>query len=169
MELRAHGHRELAQELVERGLEWYHARTYEQAAELTGRALWSIKWNHAIWLDWAGEYADARRPYEQLIEVYPDDITFLGNLGVLAARLGDKAEALRITEMLSTRDDVFSVRSSTHWRARIAAQLGDRDQALGLVREALSKGRWTMDFHADWAMEPLWDDPTFQELLEPKG
>jgi DNA-binding SARP family transcriptional activator len=169
IELRAHGHRDVAQEFVERGLAWYRARTYEEAAELTGRAPSIIKWNHAVWLDWAGGYAEARRLYEQLIEDAPEDVTFLANLGVLAARLGDKAEALRIDARLGRRNDVYSVRSSTHHRASIAAQLGERDRALGFMREALSRGRWTMDFHADWAMEPLWDDPTFQELLEPKG
>jgi tetratricopeptide (TPR) repeat protein len=168
IELRVHGHRELADEIVERGLGWYRARTHEEAAELTGRTPHVIKWNHAAWLYWAGHYAEARQLYEQNLEEQPDYWPYLGGLAVVAAQMGDESEALRIDQLLST-DDVYLVRSSTRYRAAIAAQLGHRDRALALVRESLAKGSWTLDFHLNLEMEPLWDDPAFQQLLEPKG
>ena len=57
----------------------------------------------------------------------------------------------------------------TMWRARIHALLGERDVALGMIREALRQGYPHVHaLHTDVAFEPLRDYPPFQELLRPK-
>ena len=56
------------------------------------------------------------------------------------------------------------------WRARIAAALSQRTDALALLREAFAQGQsYRAWLHADVAFESLREDPGFRELLEPKG
>jgi hypothetical protein len=95
--------------------------------------------------------------------------------GILAARLGNRDEARRISDELRLCD---RERCSGHnytggptWRrARIAAALGDRDGAVRLLRQVLGVSfpydHWvTEQFLED---EPLRDYPPFQELIRPK-
>lgn len=58
----------------------------------------------------------------------------------------------------------------TLWRARIAAVLNERSDALTLLREAFAQGEaYGAWLHADAAFESLRGDAGFRELLEPKG
>jgi hypothetical protein len=60
-----------------------------------------------------------------------------GARGVLAARAGDRAAALRADAELAHRP---RTPGALLWRARIAAALGDRARAATLVREAVARG-----------------------------
>jgi hypothetical protein len=57
-------------------------------------------------------------------------------------------------------------------RARIAALLGDPEQAMTLLQQSFDLGagwgRWPL-LHSDIDFESLHDYPPFQELLRPKG
>ncbi len=56
------------------------------------------------------------------------------------------------------------------FRAGIAAQLGETDRAIHLLRQAVAAGYCEyMWIHSHPPFEPLWDDPEFQEILRPKG
>ena len=49
------------------------------------------------------------------------------------------------------------------------AQLGDREAAVKLLRDAFSKGyAYTIDLHRDETLEPLRDYPLFQKLMQPR-
>jgi hypothetical protein len=91
-------------------------------------------------------------------------------LGVVEARGGDRQEALRIGQQIEALDCPYAFGDDTRWRARIAAQLGQHEQAISLLRQAfadgLAYGSW---LHADMDLEPLSAHPAFQELLKPKG
>ena len=55
-------------------------------------------------------------------------------------------------------------------QATIAAQLGDLDRAMVLLREAHARGRpFGVLLHCDMDLEPLRDYPPFQEFSRPKG
>ena len=55
-------------------------------------------------------------------------------------------------------------------RARIAAALGEPDEAVALVRDALASGyRHSLALHRDVYLEPLRDYPPYQELTRPRG
>jgi len=55
-------------------------------------------------------------------------------------------------------------------RAFIASSLGEKDVAVKMLREAYAHGlRHDMESHIDVDLEPLWDYPPFQKLIEPKG
>jgi hypothetical protein len=62
-------------------------------------------------------------------------------------------------------------RGTVSWlRACIAAQGGERDQALELLRVALAHGVGAGDYlHVYAFLEPLHGYPPFEELIEPKG
>jgi hypothetical protein len=57
------------------------------------------------------------------------------------------------------------------WRAKIAAAMGDYDQAVALLRESFHLGvpPGRMTLHFDYDVADLRDYPAFQELLRPKG
>jgi len=102
----------------------------------------------------------------------------LTQLGVVAARQGDREEALRIFRLLEERGRAFpTYRSSweiwhyTYGPAQIAAALGERERAVELLRETIagSGAFYSMEFHSNRNLESLWDYPPFQELLRPKG
>ena len=58
----------------------------------------------------------------------------------------------------------------SHARARIAAALGDRQQAVALLQRAFAEGRpFDMDVHQNMDFESLRDYPPFPDLLKPKG
>jgi hypothetical protein len=55
------------------------------------------------------------------------------------------------------------------WRARIAAALGDRDGAVGLVRQALGEGQVYQDVHIIAEFANLRGYSPFDDLMRPKG
>ena len=60
--------------------------------------------------------------------------------------------------------------SNTYGRACIAAILGDKEQAVALLKESFLQGReFGTGVHKDFAFESLWDYPPFIEFLKPKG
>ena len=89
---------------------------------------------------------------------------------MLAARLGDRAEALRISVGLTGLNDTYDFGRDVYWQACIAALLGEREQAMVLLRESFARGRsFTDQLHRDMDLEPLPGYPPFEEFLRPKG
>ncbi len=169
-ELRAHGHRDAARGLIDESIAWFRSRpldTDESRAELAELLYQAERWG------------DAQRLYEELAAEYPETTAsrrcctaapYLAALGKLAARRGDREEALRISERLASlrypsRETLFH----TLERARIAALLGDRVEATTLI-QAFDKESWYRSWwQHDIDFESLHDYPPFQELLRPKG
>jgi hypothetical protein len=82
-------------------------------------------------------------------------------LGNLAARRGDREEALRILEELH-REKHFG------WCAGIAALLGERERAMELIREACANGASPRFMHADMDFESLRGYPAFEAFARPE-
>ena len=100
----------------------------------------------------------------------PASVEYLGWHGVLAARLGAAQEAHGVAERLRTIRPRYGFGSTTHWRACIAAQLGEPQRAVNLLTQAFSEGYWFQtQLHRTIDLEPLWGDAPFTELLRPKG
>jgi DNA-binding SARP family transcriptional activator/TolB-like protein len=162
-ELRVHGHREAAQEALSESIAWLSSQphdTEQSRVELAGLLYRAERWD------------EARSLYEELAEKYPENTWYLADIGRLAARTGDRDEALRISEDLRSPSHNLMEGYRTQARARIAAVLGDRQQAMTLLREAFDWGaqwnRWP-PLHSDMDFESLHDYPPFQEFLRPKG
>ncbi|MDH3459170.1 MAG: FlgO family outer membrane protein, partial [Gemmatimonadota bacterium] len=162
-ELRVHGHREAAQEALRESIAWLTSQPHDterSRAELAGLLYRAEQWD------------EARTLYEGLAEEFPENTWYLADIGRLAARTGDRDEALRISEDLRSPSHNLMEGYRTQARARIAAVLGDRQQAMTLLREAFDWGaqwnRWP-PLHCDMDFESLHDYPPFQEFLRPKG
>ncbi len=112
-------------------------------------------------------------PSERYVEKYGFDPWIEGYLSVLAARRGDRDDALRQARRWEAFQNKQLYHRGLNWRARIAAILGDRDEAVRLLREQFKEGRpWAealQQFHAEVDFESLQTYPPFQELIRPKG
>lgn len=57
----------------------------------------------------------------------------------------------------------------TFWRVHIASLLGEKEQAVRLIRDSLKQGLSYSRLHADMDLEPLYDYSLFKEMIKPKG
>lgn len=159
-ELRAHGHVALGDEMARRALSWERDND-EETADLA----WTLRL--------AGEVAAANRILQDLLEGQTDeeiDLTLLGLLGVTAARAGDRAQADAAARRLAAIERPFDHGTATYWQACITAWLGEPADALSLLRQAFAEGlQHGVWLHRDPDLEPLWNEPGFRRLLEPRG
>ena len=161
-ELRAHGYLNEAMEIAGRVVTWYQERTLEQEASQEQRADLA----RALYIN--EQWENAQKLFRELAEEFPENIEYKGFLGRLAARLGDRKGALKISEELSRVDHPFLFGSHTYSRACIASLLGEQEQAVELLREAFSQGRpYGVYLHRDLDLESLREYPQFQQLLWP--
>ncbi len=184
LELRAHGRPDSALRVMQRAIDWYGARLAEDPEQPDNR------YGLARSLYWADRWSEARELLARLVAEIPkegapwrgigtaSDFDYLGLLGAVAARQGDRDEALRIAQRLGAIEGpnlLFG--HPTLWRAKIAALLGDRDRAVGLLRDAISQGLMPLDLtqglgyamwlHSDIDFESLRDYPPFENLMRP--
>ena len=171
LELAAHGYPEVAKEVLQRSIDWYRTRTSAPNASRLHR------YGLARSLYWAGHWQEARHLFADLLAEAPSDLDYLGYWGVATAREGDRAEALRISgQMVAFVRPYPLFGQPTLWRARIAAALGERDEAVGLVREAITEGLFPLDvaqgfgyamwLHCDIDFDLLRDCTPFKAVLE---
>ena len=161
---RANGHADPARATIERAIDWYERHPPDEAGQRTHR------YRYAIVLYEAERWSEAREIFAQVHSELPQSLSSLGYLGTSTARLGERADALRISAQLEAIDRPYLWGAHTWWRAYIAAVLGDRDVAVELLREAHAQGRsYSVLLHRDIDFESLRDFPPFQEFLRPKG
>jgi serine/threonine protein kinase/tetratricopeptide (TPR) repeat protein len=156
-ELRVHGYKQESLQVLERAFNWNKNRPRPSNFVMAPALYLAERWE------------EAQELYEALHKKAPDTIAYLGYLGCLAARRGDKQEALRISSLLENIDRPYIFGAHTFWRARIASLLGDKENAVRLIREALAQGRSYSALDPVMDFEPLQDYPPFQELIKPKG
>jgi serine/threonine-protein kinase len=166
LELQAHGHPDAAREAAERAVTWYHAQPAEDQSQPEYRYILARS------LELLGRYREADSLMQKLAAEDSSNVDYQGTLGVLAVRLGDRARAQRIDQALAALTWPYLTGYHTYYRAQIAAVLGDRDRAVGLLRDAIAQGAagdpWD-HLHSEPAFGSLRDYPPFQELLRPKG
>ncbi len=158
-ELRAHGHEEAAMEIANRAVEWYksHLTPTRHRYDLA-RALYLAK-----------RWDEAQPIFEKLAAEDPDNIDYRGFLGTLAVRRGNREKALEIFNELQQTDQPYLFGEHTYWCARLSSLLGDREQAVVLLKEAFAQGYESpIGLHREMDLETLRDYPPFQELVRPK-
>jgi len=162
-EARAHGHRDTSLEIVDRALTWFDQQPQAFKASPAGRQL-------------RGQLLYAREDWEQAAAIFAalaadsgDIVTALGYQGASAAHSGDADRAREFAARLSALPD--SRRGyATAWRAGIAALLGQRDEAVNLLRQAFGEGfPYGVWLHCDMNFESLHGYQPFDELLRPDG
>jgi tetratricopeptide (TPR) repeat protein len=172
-ELRTHGHREASLKMAGRAVEWYRSRIGEEARQEDirsglGDALYQTE-----------RWEEAKAVFAALAAEYPRNIFYKGSLGSLAARRGDRAEAMRIAEELRPIETPFPNGNNTYLSARILSLLGERERAFMLLREAVAQGYGGNDepdlygygfiYRHSMDLESLRGYPPFEELIKPKG
>ncbi len=180
VELRAHGHAAAADTALAQARDWLAARPPAEAASNEHR------FRVALVSYLAGRLADAQREFARLAAperlgrsdsratvAYTgdewDQVDYLGYLGAIAARQGEREPALRADQTLAGLKRLYLFGRHTVWRARIQALLGERDVAVGLLRDAIAQGYpQAHELHSDLAFESLRDYPPFRELVRPK-
>lgn len=172
LELSARGDHVAARSLAERALASYRqaleAWQSQESAELTvDQELGMVEF---LWR--AGLEDEAVKLGKRLLESAPENLAVITWNGILAARRGDRVEAEKAAEEITGAGKTVNERANhTFNRACIAAQLGDTDRALDLLRQTVALGPFDFwnQMRVDPDLEPLRDHPAFQELLRPKG
>jgi TolB-like protein/tetratricopeptide (TPR) repeat protein len=163
LELHAHGHAAAARRLASRSVAFYAALSETGRAGDFRRQL-----GEAYYL--SGRWDDAERFVRTQAMQRPDALHLQGRLGTIAARRGDRVEAERIAGSLAALERPYLLGENTYWRARIAALLGEHEEAVSLLRTAYAEGRrWWLDLHFEPDLASLRELPSFRELLRPKG
>jgi tetratricopeptide (TPR) repeat protein/TolB-like protein len=164
-ELRSHGHREAAIRMAEREIALLQARPPgDPAGSACQRCLMTA-------LMTAERWAAAKSIADSLLASSPDNMYWMGVVGMLAAHLGDTAQARQIAARLrDLKSDCNNVGEAARLRAQIAAQLGEKREAVALLKEAVANGdSYTRILGFQRDLEPLWDDPEYKEFIRPKG
>jgi hypothetical protein len=164
MELRAHGHRQAAEEVFDKALAWLGSRPVQESETAGHRFL--LAWT----LYGADRWEAARALAEELVAESPESMTYRGFLGLVAAHQGDGVLAEEQARWLAELQPPFFPSSPLVWRARIASASGDLDGAMSLLRQAFDRGfGWSNRHPAYHSFEPLYDLPEYQELMRPTG
>jgi len=163
-ELRVHGHPEKAAEVINNLIEWCESRPDEE------RATENYRFNYAITLGLSERWRESGSILEELYTEYPDNLDYLGYLGIYSARSGDNERARNIISQLAGVDRTYTFGGPIAFQAVIHGWLGDREEAVRLLRIAHRQGfRYGIDWHRNELFEPLWEYPAFQDLLRPRG
>jgi tetratricopeptide (TPR) repeat protein len=178
-ELRAHGYRDAARNVLQRTIDWLEARPPEEGRQ------WEWfgplrRYSLADCLYKLERWGEARVVYQELlaespagrVAEFPADplsTVALANLGAVAARVGEGERARAIGEQLAGKP---RGQLQLLARAKIAALLGEREEAVHLLREALQTGAWgtyMLRRHKDMDLEPLHGYPPFELFMRPRG
>jgi len=159
MELSVHGYPQDAQKYFALATEWYRNHPEaEDAGENLGAALYH-----------AGKYEEAQQIFQKISSEFPDNIEFIGYLGVIAARMGDKEKADKYAEELRHLSGRYLFGRHTFWRARIAALLNESEKAVNLLNESFAQGnRFGIYIHQTIDFETLHEYEPYLEVLRPK-
>jgi DNA-binding SARP family transcriptional activator len=161
-ELQAHGDSDGAQEVVARFPAWYDSLDPQQRARPDVRVLLG----RAHYL--AGRLDEARQEFAKVRTAMPASPAPLRYLGTIAARTGDTEAARAYSLELDQMTGLHLLGHHTLGRAAIAARLGEREQAVALLRRAVTEGvRFGTVLHSDPDLLVLADYAPFQEFMRP--
>ncbi len=164
IELRAHGHADDARLLLERAVTRAVAqRNAGKMSPLQRRMLVRLLYAAERW-------SDARIELAALAATDAGSLTHACGQGRIAAREGDRLRAIAMSDSLGRMTTNYLYGANTWCRAQIASLLGDRREAVTLLRASFASGRaYDLALHLDIDLEFLRDDPAFVELVRPKG
>jgi len=164
LEYDAHGQPDKAREYWVRYLDWLSTQD-EQDLD-TPR----IRRRKAETLLFLGRNEEALALSVALAKENPENIADLGRLGVVHAKTADRIGAERISEILIPMNQPFRGGDNTAWRAYIAGYLGDLDQAVRYLDQAIDEG-WEVGLnpHRSQYLKPLRGYGSFEQLVRPRG
>jgi serine/threonine protein kinase/tetratricopeptide (TPR) repeat protein len=167
-ELRAHGHKGAAIQILDQAVQWFESLPQAEKAIAANRL------DLARTFYTLDKWDEAETLFEGLHKESPDDnllgVAYYGYLGSIAARKGNREEALKISQKMKDNKTPYLLGDPTYRMARIAALLGDKEGAVYLLREAIKQGYdYTDLYFYPQDLESLQDYPPYQQLMKPKG
>jgi len=163
-EFRVQGHMEAYKEIADQAVGWYQNRLRMKEVN---EAMHS---DFATALYTAEKWDKAQAVFAELAEDDPENIEYKGRIGLLAARKGERDKALEIFKELESIDRPYLFGEHTYMCARIASLLGEKEEAVVLLRDAFAQGlKYGAYLHYEMDLEPIRNYKPFQELLKPKG
>jgi serine/threonine-protein kinase len=157
-EFGAHGDTTTEQRLARLVTVWFKTHASSSAAAAITRA-------HAWYLAGGLDSAAA------VLRTLPRDSVTLTRVAALAlvdAQRGDSSRARLVADSLAGTHPKWDFGQTTYWRAVIVARLGDKQQAVQLLRDANRQGRPMNTWHADEALAPLRGYRPFEALITPQ-
>jgi tetratricopeptide (TPR) repeat protein len=164
-ELMGHGHGAEAPAVLRRALQWINART-----DTTSQA--KVDLLHARVLYELGQFNEAQAIAAKVPRAgSPREGAPWALLGAIAARRGDRAEALRISSYLEPTPMNDLADHVERAQAEIAMALGDRERAMSHLLRACGRGcdSFLSFLESDYDLLALHGDPRFIALMRPKG
>jgi tetratricopeptide (TPR) repeat protein len=169
-ELRAHGHAQAASSVLARAISWHQSRPAQERGTQQRRE------HLARLLYVAARLDDADTLYRALLREYPtsrgypDNVLYVGYLGMIAARRGDSLRARELSVRLKAhqRAQAYPGQEAVVFRAKIAALLGAYDEALRLLVDGYGTGG-ADELHSDIDLEVLKDYPPYRRFIAPRG
>jgi len=166
-ELDAHGLAAPRDDALKRAVVWCGRRTQSDFGD--GALAFDCLEAYAL----TGRTKELAALAEPMLQAREDDIMVLGLLGLAAALRSDRSVATRFAKQIEVQTRPGGGRGLGWWlRARIAAALGDRDEAVELLRDAFARGAgWSqrLDLHRDPAFAKLRGYAPFERLRTPQG
>ena len=161
-ELRAHGRRNESIALAQQAVAWYRNRPADFLAAAANRFLLA----QSLYV--AEQWTEASAIASALRREQPKSVAYAALSGAVAARMGNREAALRHAATLeqspSEPGGVTELR-----RAQLAALLGQREQAVALLRDAFARGlSMSTALHRQMDLESLRGFAPYDELLKPK-
>jgi DNA-binding SARP family transcriptional activator/TolB-like protein len=162
-EMNSHGHVAESQAMFRRLAEWAAAQDdsrlspFDKRAAIA-RALYEV-----------GDEAPADSLARLQLAVRPNDWSVLALRALIAARRGDIAGANEMSRSLELVNGKYLHGRPVMARARIAALLGRKDEAVRLIRQARAEGAAIADLHLYTELQRLRGYEPFEQLIRPIG
>ncbi len=162
-EFEAHGDSATARKLLEMGLQWVASRSAAAPhSRFMQRAL-GVAWLDLAQLDSAIVHLTAALPDTALAGTGTR-----GYLAIAYARRGDTTRARAISDTLAASVREWDHGNTPHWRAAILATLGEKTEAVRLLRIAHQQGQSKAEWHYQPNLRALRGFSEFEALIRPK-
>jgi tetratricopeptide (TPR) repeat protein/TolB-like protein len=166
-ELRAHGRpgaaREIAEDMIERS-------PVILAEPPTAASPLPPRWTLAVLMTVADRPEDAREVFANLAAASPDNFYMIGSLGAAAARVGDRTTAEQALARLDELASPTFYGTDHYFRACIAAELGEREQAVEHLHAMMRAGfQYNLTLHRNPYLDNLHGYEPFEDFLRPRG